>query len=126
MVFIVFMTANNTAHNDDGNDSYLASLPAQEDTIAHNKICMVDDIYQGDYPTINFSLANKTYFGCDAKAIQSLTTNADLRSAIDPVTHRKIDKASAVIAIDPKRDGKVLYFESMQTFTQYLNALPRQ
>ena len=126
MVFIVFMTANNTAHNDDGNDSYLASLPAPGDTIAHNKICMVDDIYQGDYPTLNLSLTGKRYFGCDAKAIQSLSIEPNLRSAIDPFTNRKVDKASAVIAISPKRDGKVLYFESMQTFNQYLRALPRQ
>lgn len=126
MVFIIFMTANNTAHQDDGKDAYLASLPAQQDTIAPKKICMVDDIYQGDYPTIHLSLASKTYYGCDAKAIHNLTLKSELRSAIDPVTNQKIDKATAVIAIDPKRDGKVLYFGSMQSFNQYLNALPKR
>lgn len=124
MVFIIFMTANNTAHQDDSKDAYLASLPPQQDTIAHSKICMVDDIYQGDYPTINLSIANKTYYGCDAKAIQRLTSKPELRSAVDPVTHRKIDKASAVIAIDRKRDGKVLYFESRETFKRFLNEIP--
>lgn len=126
LVFIVLMTASNAAYQDDGKDAYLASLPAQGDTIAHSKICMVDDMYQGDYPTLNLSFANKTYYGCDAKAIHSLTSQPELRSANDPVTHRKIDKASSIVAIHPKRDGKVLYFESMETFNQYLNALPRQ
>jgi YHS domain-containing protein len=126
IVLIVVMTAQMGSHNDPTKDSYLASLPSQKDTIPHNKICMVDDIYQGNYPTLPLALNNRTYYGCDAKAINSLTTKSELRTALDPVNHQKIDKASAIIAINPKRDGKVLYFESMETFNQYLNSLPNQ
>jgi hypothetical protein len=126
IVFIVVMTAQMGRHNDPTKDSYLASLPSQKETIPHNKICMVDDIYQGDYPTLPLALNNGTYYGCDAKAINSLTTKSELRTSIDPVNHRKIDKASAIVAIHPKHDGKVLYFESIETFNQYLNALPEQ
>ena len=39
------------------------------------------------------------------------------RSAVDPVTGKSVDKATAIIAAQP--DGKVLYFESEKTLTQY-------
>jgi len=107
-------------------DEYRASLPPQEDTIAHNKVCMVDDIYQGDYPTLPLALFNKTYYGCDVRATQDLVSKKEFRVAIDPVTKRKIDKASAVIGLHPKRDGKVLYFETKETFTQYLHSPSRE
>ena len=103
------------------NDNYLGSLPAQQDTIAHNKICMVDDIYQGNYPTLLLTLSNRAYYGCSAKATQELATKPDIRKAVDPITKSHIDKATAVIALHPNRDGTVLYFESEKTFNQYLN-----
>lgn len=126
MVLIVVMTAQMGRHDDPTKDGYIASLPPQQDTISHSKICMVDDIYQGDYPTLPLTLNTGTYYGCDAKAINDLTTKLALRTDLDPITNRKIDKASAIIAIHPKRDGKVLYFESMESFNQYLNSLPNQ
>lgn len=126
VVLIVVMSAQMGRHEDPIKDSYIASLPPQPDTISHSKICMVDDIYQGDYPTLPLTINTKTYYGCDVKAINSLTTKPELRTALDPVNHRKIDKASAIIAIHPNRDGKVLYFESMESFNQYLNTLPNQ
>jgi hypothetical protein len=126
IVLIVVMTAQMGRHDDPTEDGYIASLPPQQDTISHSKICMVDDIYQGDYPTLPLTLNTRTYYGCDVKAINSLTNKLELRTALDPVTNREIDKASAIIAIHPKRDGKVLYFESMESFNQYLNTLPKQ
>ncbi len=121
LVVIVYMTTQMSGTHSKDSDQYLASLPSQSDTISHNKICMVDDIYQGDYPTLAVLLSANTYYGCDAKAIHELSSKQDVRFAIDPVTKRKVDKASAVIGLNPKRDGKVLYFESKTTFTQYLN-----
>lgn len=122
LVFIAFMSMRMGA-NDTEKDKYLASLPAQTDTISHSKVCMVDDIYQGDYPTLPIPILNTTYFGCDHKATRDLLAKPELRVAIDPITKRTVDKALGIIAIDPKRDGKVLYFESMVTFSQYLNNL---
>ena len=121
-VVIAYMATQMGSGHAKSEDGYLTSLPAQNDTIAHNRVCMVDDFYQGDYPTLSLALFNKTYYGCDAKATQDLVNKQDLRVAIDPVTKRKIDKASAVIGLHPKRDGKVLYFESKETFTQYLHS----
>lgn len=120
LVFIVYMTTGMSPVHDKETDPYLASLPPQTDTIAHSKICMVDDIYQGDYPTLLVIVSNKNYYGCDAKATHDLATKQDTRFATDPITKRKVDKASAVIALHPKRDGKVHYFESRDTFNQFL------
>ncbi|WP_276374252.1 hypothetical protein [Chryseolinea sp. H1M3-3] len=119
---IAYMSTRTGGEHVKDEDQYLASLPPEKDTIAHNKICMVDDIYQGDYPTLTVALSNKTYYGCDAKATQDLLNKQELRFAIDPLTKRKIDKASAFIGLNPKKDGKVLYFESKETFTQYLHS----
>ena len=123
IVVIVFMTTQSAINDDKAKEAYLASLPPQQDTIAHSKICMVDDFYQGNYPTLPLKLSTKTYYGCDPKAIRELTAKNEVRSATDPVTGRKVDKAAAVIALHPKRDGKVLYFESHDTFAQYLQKL---
>lgn len=104
-------------------DQYVASLPNLTDTIDHSKICMVDDVYQGDYPTLPVAVNSKTYYGCSQKAIRDLTTNDSLQFAIDPVSKNKIDKATAIIMIHPKKDGKVMYFGSKQTYNKYLNNL---
>ena len=121
LVVIVYMTTRMSSEHSKESDQYLTSLPSQSDTISHSKICMVDDIYQGDYPTLPVRLSANTYYGCDAKAIHELSSKQDVRFGIDPVTKRKVDKALAVIGLHRKRDGKVLYFESKKTFTQYLN-----
>jgi YHS domain-containing protein len=48
-----------------------------------------------------------------------LASDATARTATDPVTGKAVDKASAVIGATP--DGKVYYFESDATFTQFKN-----
>ncbi len=122
LVVIVYMTTQMSGEHSKEKDQYLASLPSQGDTISHSKICMVDDIYQGDYPTLSVHLSANTYYGCDAKAIHELSSKQDVRFAVDPVTKRKVDKALAVVGLHFKRDGKVLYFESKETFYKYLNS----
>ena len=120
VVVIIYMTTQMSGTHSNEKDQYIASLPSQNDTISHSRICMVDDIYQGDYPTIPVVLSSNKYYGCDAKAIHELSSKQDIRFAIDPVTKRKVDKALAVVGLHSKRDGKVLYFESKETFDQYL------
>jgi YHS domain-containing protein len=46
-----------------------------------------------------------------------LAQDASIREAVDPVSGKPVDKAKAVIGAKP--DGKVLYFESEKTFSQY-------
>lgn len=117
--WMIIAVVNDAGSDKTSTDAYIASLPSTQDTIAHNKICMVDDVYQGDYPTVEYKLINKTYYGCSQKATRDLAQKAKLRVAIDPVTNEEIDKAIALIAVHPKRDGKVLYFKSVETFNMY-------
>jgi YHS domain-containing protein len=48
---------------------------------------------------------------------ERLAKDAEIRSAVDPVTGNKVDKATAVIAA--RADGSVLYFESEETLAKY-------
>lgn len=117
--WMIVAVVNDAQNDHTSKDAYIASLPPTQDTIAHNKICMVDDIYQGDFPTLELKLTNNRYYGCSQKARRELAQKSELRLAIDPVTNEEIDKAIAVIALHPKRDGKVLYFKSMETFIAF-------
>lgn len=121
LILFAYMSMQVDSKEGIANDNYLASLPAQQDTIAHDKICMVDNIYQANSPTILLTVSNRSYYSCSAKATQELATKPNIRQAVDPITKNQIDKATAVIALHPKRDGTVLYFESEKTFNQYLN-----
>jgi YHS domain-containing protein len=47
-----------------------------------------------------------------------LATDASIRSSVDPVSGKAVDKATAVIGAGA--DGKVQYFESDRTFKEYL------
>ena len=74
-------------------DNYSSTLPALEDTIPHNKVCMVDNVYQGDFKTLPIALVDKTYYGCSAKATKDLAKDEKLRIAEDTMNKRKVDKA---------------------------------
>lgn len=103
---------------------YLNNLPSIEDTISHANVCMEDDLYSSNErnPVL---IMNKTYYGCNQKAIKYLSSNESLRFAIDPVNKATIDKATAIISLHPDRNGKVIYFGSEQTYNTYLMALKR-
>lgn len=120
-ILIIWSFYKDASHEEEAEDRYLASLPAANDTIAHSKVCMVDDFYQGDFPTVAVSINKTMYYGCSRKAARDLTTIDSLRFAVDPVTKKKVDKGAAIIAIHPGRDGKVVYFGSQETYNKYLS-----
>ena len=109
-------------HKSEKKEIYLNNLPSIEDTISHANVCMEDDLYSSN-ARIPILVMNKTYYGCNQKAIKYLSSNESLRFAIDPVNKAKIDKATAVISLHPERNGKVIYFGSKQTYNRYLMAL---
>jgi YHS domain-containing protein len=81
-----------------------------------NKVCMVNNqVFEKDQ--IPVTVEGKTYYGCCEMCKERLSKDAAIRSAVDPVTGKPVDKATAVIGALP--DGKVLYFESETTFKQY-------
>jgi len=80
------------------------------------KVCMVNNqLFEKDQ--IPIAVEGKTYYGCCEMCKERLAKDAAARTAIDPVTGKKVDKAKAVIAALP--DGKVLYFESEKTLAEY-------
>ncbi|HEX9941481.1 MAG TPA: hypothetical protein VGG03_05665 [Thermoanaerobaculia bacterium] len=80
------------------------------------KVCMINDqLFEKDQ--IPVSVQGKTYYGCCEMCKERLSKDVASRTSVDPVTGKKVDKATAVIAALP--DGKVLYFESEKTLKEY-------
>ncbi len=79
-------------------------------------VCMVNNQYMGK-PQIPVDVDGKIYYGCCPMCKERLATNPAARAAIDPASHKTVDKADAVIARTPS--GSVLYFESAQTLAVY-------
>lgn len=80
------------------------------------KVCMINNqVFEKDQ--IPVEVEGKTYYGCCEMCKERLTKDPASRQAVDPVTGKTVDKATAVIGVLP--DGKVLYFESAETLEKY-------
>ena len=80
------------------------------------KVCMVNNqVFAKDQ--IPVQVEGKTYYGCCEMCKERLAKDAEARTATDPVTGKKVDKATAVIAA--QTDDSVLYFESEETLAKY-------
>lgn len=81
-------------------------------------VCMVNDTHF-PAPQIPVPVGGKTYFGCCEMCKGRLASDAVVRSAVDPVSRKTVDKASAVIGALPS--GKVIYFETESNLNAYQN-----
>ena len=90
----------------------------QIERVDAKRVCMVNNSF---FPKdqIPVQVDGKTYFGCCEMCKGRLASDPSSRTAQDPVTGKTVDKATAVIGATP--DGKVFYFESDATFTQFKN-----
>ena len=79
-------------------------------------VCMVNDRYMGS-PQIAVPVGGKTYFGCCAMCKQKLETMESARTAIDPVSGKRVDKSAAVIGRNAS--GQIFYFESEENLARY-------
>lgn len=80
------------------------------------KVCMVNNqVFAKDQ--IPVQVEGKTYYGCCEMCKERLAKDVEARTATDPVTGKKVDKATAVIVA--QTDDSVLYFESEETLAQY-------
>lgn len=84
--------------------------------VDNEKVCMVTDMHFGK-KQIPVAFEGKTYFGCCENCKETLSKNAKARTAIDPVSGKSVDKATAYIVT--REDNSVLYFENEKTFKQY-------
>lgn len=80
-------------------------------------VCMINNQDMGR-DQIPVTVENKTYYGCCEGCKKALTEKPETRVALDPLSGKTVDKATAVIAA--KADGSVLYFESEKTFEEFL------
>ncbi|MCA9612534.1 MAG: hypothetical protein KC586_07210 [Myxococcales bacterium] len=82
-------------------------------------VCMVNDQFMGS-PQILVAVEGRQYYGCCAMCERRLRDDATSRLAVDPVTGRQVDKASAVIG--RASDGRVHYFESEDSLRRFPGA----
>lgn len=84
--------------------------------VPNQKVCMVTNmVFPRDQ--IPVSQGGKTYYGCCENCKKTLSEDSASRTAIDPVSQKPVDKATAVIAA--REDGTVIYFENQNTFKKY-------
>ena len=67
---------------------------------------------------VSVAIDGKTYFGAGDAYASTLRMNAAARTAVDPSTSKKIDKASAVTFADAS--GRVFYFESESSYREFI------
>ncbi|MBI3650511.1 MAG: hypothetical protein HY231_05620 [Acidobacteria bacterium] len=79
-------------------------------------VCMINN-QRFDKEQIPVAVQGKTYYGCCEMCKGKLQGDAKSRMAIDPVSHKKVDKAKAIIGATA--DGKVFYFESLANLKKY-------
>ena len=79
-------------------------------------ICMLSNRYLGEKKYVPSEVDGKTYYGCCAGCAAKLAATPEARVAVDPVSGKSVDKATAVLARDGR--GQVLYFESEETFAR--------
>jgi YHS domain-containing protein len=79
-------------------------------------VCMVNDMDMGK-AQIPVVVEGRTYYGCCAMCKERLSKDAAVRSAIDPVSGKSVDKAKAVIGKRP--DGSIVYFETESNLRRY-------
>ncbi|MCK6418900.1 MAG: TRASH domain-containing protein [Alphaproteobacteria bacterium] len=89
--------------------TWLKSVEAKYVCMMNNKVF--------DTPQIAIEVEGKTYYGCCPMCADKLKNDASLRSAVDPVSGKQVDKSNAVIGADPH--GMTYYFESQENFHIY-------
>jgi len=84
--------------------------------VPNQKVCMVTNMV---FPRDQIPVAHggKTYYGCCENCKKTLADDASSRVAVDPVTKKSVDKATAVIGA--RDDGSVVYFENQASFQKY-------
>ncbi len=84
--------------------------------VASIKVCMINNqVFDKDQ--IPVEVEGKTYYGCCAMCKERLAKDEASRKAVDPVSMKEVDKATAVIGADA--EGMVQYFENEKNLEEY-------
>ena len=80
------------------------------------QVCMVNNQFMGK-DQIPVEVEGKTYYGCCEMCKERLAKDQAVRYSTDPVSGARVDKATAVIGVQP--NGSVLYFENETNLQEY-------
>jgi len=81
------------------------------------EVCMITNRHMG-VAQLAVPIGEKVYYGCCEMCVGTLNKDVESRYALDPMTGRKVDKATALIGA--RKDGAVIYFEDQKNFDAYL------
>jgi YHS domain-containing protein len=79
-------------------------------------VCMINN-QRFNKEQIPVAVGNRTYYGCCQMCKDKLRNDPRSRAAIDPVSKKKVDKATAIIGVDD--DGSAYYFENAENLKQF-------
>jgi YHS domain-containing protein len=79
-------------------------------------VCMINN-QRFNKEQIPVAVGNRTYYGCCEMCKTALRNDPRSRVAIDPVSKKKVDKATAIIGVDA--DGSAYYFENAENLKQF-------
>lgn len=128
-IFYTACSENKISHSADNNEriDQESSIPIPSSTsISYNKgdvvpndeVCMVNDAFMGR-KQIEVKYNGKLYYGCCEMCEKRIQEEGSVRMAVDPVSKKQVDKASAVIVITGD-NGKVSYFETVDSYKAFL------
>ena len=63
------------------------------------------------------SVEGRTYYACCEMCKNQLRDDPSTRTAVDPVSGNKVDKATAIVGVD--KAGNVYFFESVESLNQF-------
>lgn len=118
LIIAVIMAFVTVSCNQASNKNEQSSNDTQIGLVPSDEVCMVNDAYMGK-KQFEVKFDGKTYYGCCEMCKERIPKDATVRMAIDPYSHKQIDKANAVIAVTGN-NGEVSYFESKDNYTKYL------
>lgn len=90
------------------------------DRVPNKEVCMVNDAYMGKLQ-MEVPFEGKIYYGCCQMCVDRIPADDAVRKAIDPLTLKKIDKATAFIVLAGDK-GEVAYFESEKNYREFLQS----
>ena len=96
--------------------AFAAEVKPPVKPVEAKKVCMINEHYM-QKNQIPVEVEGKTYYGCCDMCKKALASDASKRAAVDPVSGKKVDKATAIIAADA--DGNVVYFENAKNLEAF-------
>jgi YHS domain-containing protein len=79
-------------------------------------VCMINN-QRFNKEQIPIAVGERTYYGCCQMCKDKLRNDPRSRVAIDPVSKKKVDKATAIIGVDD--DGSAFYFENVENLKHF-------